>query len=173
MCGRDCSTAFSTTRTCQNRATHSRRLLTSLITSWPASKRVSREVKMRIRVSRISAVMTLMLTLHLAAHSEDKNEHGRWVSAWSTAMHTPLPFPGLPPPPIFENQTIRMVIRPTIGGERVRIGLSNIYGTAPLEVGSAHIALLDHGSTISTESDHPLTFGGQPTVSIPPGAPIL
>src|SRR3954465_511176 len=74
---------------------------------------------------------------------------------------------------MFENQTIRMVIRPTIGGERVRIGLSNIYGTAPLEVGSAHIALLDHGSMISTESDHPLTFGGQPTVSIPPGAPIL
>ena len=128
---------------------------------------------MRIGLSRISAVLALMLTLHLAASAEDKNAHGHWVSAWSTAMHTPLPFPGLPPSPVFENQTIRMVVRPTIGGDRIRVGLSNVYGTAPLEVGSAHVALLDHGSTISTDSDHPLSFGGQLAVTIPPGAPIL
>jgi lysophospholipase L1-like esterase len=121
----------------------------------------------------ISFVLAVMLTMYLPARAEDKNARGHWVSAWSTAMHTPLPFPGLPPSPVFENQTIRMVVRPTIGGERVRVALSNVYGTATLEIGSAHIALLDHGSTVSTDSDHPLTFAGQVAVKIPPGAPIL
>src|SRR5690242_10764011 len=128
---------------------------------------------MRIGLLRVSAVLALMLSLHAAANAQDKNAHGEWVTAWSTAMHTPLPFPGLPPPPVFENQTIRMVIRPTLGGERVRVEFSNVYGTTPLEIGSAHIAPLEHGSTISADSDHPLTFGGQLAVRIPPGAPIL
>src|SRR3954468_11123177 len=87
---------------------------------------------MRKELSRVSAFLAVVITVSLAADAEDKNAHGHWVSAWSTAMHTPRPFPGLPPSPVFENQTIRMVVRPTIGGERVRVGLSNAYGTAPL-----------------------------------------
>lgn len=88
-------------------------------------------------------------------------------------MHTPLPFPGLPPSPVFENQTIRMVVRPTLGGERLRIRLSNAYGSSALEIGSAHVALVAHDSSIMPESDHVLTFAGQPSVKVPIGAPIL
>jgi lysophospholipase L1-like esterase len=88
-------------------------------------------------------------------------------------VHTPLPFPGLPPSPVFENQTIRMVVRPTLGGERLRIRLSNAYGSSALEIGSAHVALVAHDSSIMPESDHVLTFAGQPSVKVPIGAPIL
>ncbi|PYU65016.1 MAG: GDSL family lipase [Acidobacteria bacterium] len=95
------------------------------------------------------------------------------VSAWSTAVHAPLPFPGLPASPIFENQTVRMIVRPTIGGERVRIRLSNAFGTAALKIGSAHVALASKASAIDPGSDHALTFGGALSVSIPAGAPIL
>jgi lysophospholipase L1-like esterase len=109
----------------------------------------------------------------MQAVSQVKNAPGHWVSAWSTAVHAPLPFPGLPPTPTFDNQTIRMVVRPTIGGQRLRIRLSNAYGTSDLEIGSAHVALLNHGSTILPESDRALTFGGAASVKIPRGAPIL
>src|ERR1051325_9159614 len=60
---------------------------------------------------------------------------GHWVSTWSSAVHTLPRFPGLPPAPVFENQTIRMVVRTTIGGDRVRVRLSNAFGTAPLKIG--------------------------------------
>ena len=95
------------------------------------------------------------------------------MSAWSTAVHAPLPFPGLPPSPVFENQTVRMVVKPTIRGERIRVRFSNAFGNTALTLGSAHIALSSKGSAIVPDSDHGLTFGGRPSVTIPAGAPIL
>lgn len=111
--------------------------------------------------------------LSLAASAENSSNRGHWVSAWSAAVHAPLPFPELPPSPVFENQTIRMVVRPTIGGERVRIRLSNEFGTAAVTIGAAHVAFAAKAAGIVPESDHPLSFGGRPSVSIPPGAPVL
>jgi len=121
---------------------------------------------------RAAASLFLLLAMGLSAPCEDTS-HQKWVSAWSTSVHTPLPFPGLPPTPTFENQTIRMVVRPTIGGDRLRIRLSNAYGLSALEIGAAHVALTDHGSLIVAGTDHALTFNGQPSVKIPIGAPIL
>ena len=121
---------------------------------------------------RAAASLFLLLAMGLSAPCEDTS-HQKWVSAWSTSVHTPLPFPGLPPTPTFENQTIRMVVRPTIGGDRLRIRLSNAYGLSALEIGAAHVALTNHGSLIVAGTDHALTFSGQPGVKVPIGAPIL
>jgi lysophospholipase L1-like esterase len=130
-------------------------------------------------MSKVRFSYAVMLTvifvgcLSLTASPENSAAGWHWVSAWSASVHTPLPFPGLPPAPVFENQTVRLVVRPTIGGDRVRIRLSNAFGTAALAIGAAHIALTKDKSGIVPESDHALTFGGRPSVSIPPGAPIL
>jgi len=111
--------------------------------------------------------------LDMTSEAQSSNVSAHWVSAWSAAMHAPLPFPGLPPTPVFENQTIRMVIRATIGGERVRIRLSNAFGATALNINAAHIALAAQNANVVPESDHELTFGGNRSVSIPPGAPVL
>jgi lysophospholipase L1-like esterase len=70
----------------------------------------------------------------------------------------------------FNNQTLRQIVHTSIGGSRVRVVLSNVYGTAPLTIGAAHVALRDKDSSIQTASDRPLTFGGKPTVAIPANA---
>lgn len=121
----------------------------------------------------VSIVFICLMLSNFRASAEDKNGSGHWVSAWSTAVHAPIAFPGLPAPPVFENQTIRMVVRPAIGGTRIRVRLSNAYGASPLEIGAAHIALVDHASAIAPASDHVLKFGGQTAVEIPIGAPML
>ena len=62
--------------------------------------------------------------------------------------------PGPPPtPPVrsFNNQTLRQIVRPTLGGERLRVVLSNAFGTAPLVVGAAHVALRDKDAAIDAE----------------------
>ena len=66
-----------------------------------------------------------------------------------------------------------MVVRPTLGGERLRIRFSNGFGTTAIAIGAAHVALLSKGAQIIPESDRVLTFGGSASVSIPPGAPML
>ena len=91
--------------------------------------------------------------------------------------------PAVPTPPItpptprpargFTNQTIRMVVKASIGGSVLRVHLSNAFGTTPLVVGTAHVALRSTGSAIVSGSDRALAFNGKPSVSIPIGAEMV
>ena len=56
------------------------------------------------------------------------------------------------PPPFthFTNQTLRQIVHTSLGGARVRVVVSNTFGTAPLTIGAAHIALRDNGDAIQT-----------------------
>jgi hypothetical protein len=70
----------------------------------------------------------------------------------------------------FTNQTLRQIVHTTIGGTKARVVLTNAYGTAPVTVGGAHIALRDKQGAIQAASGRPLTFSGQPTITIPANA---
>jgi lysophospholipase L1-like esterase len=124
-------------------------------------------------ILRVSVSVCFAVLLQAQVWAKDSSNSGHWVSAWSTAVHAPLPFPNLPPSPVFENQTVRMVVRPTIGGRRLRIRFSNAFGTTALKLGAAHVALVSKAPAIDLGSGHALTFGGRTSVTIPPGAPIL
>lgn len=76
-------------------------------------------------------------------------------------------------PPDIGNQTIRMIVRASIGGRSVRVHLSNAYGTGPLTIGAARIALQDKESATISDSDRALTFSGKPSSVIPPGALVV
>ena len=114
----------------------------------------------------------------------------RWLGTWATAevarpQSPPPPVQGPPPfmrsecpagaPPApgflhFTNQTLRQIVHTSIGGSKARVVLSNAYGSAPLTVGAAQIALRDAVSAIRAGSGRLLTFGGKSTFTIPPGA---
>lgn len=69
-------------------------------------------------------------------------------------------------PAVLERQTVRETARISVGGTRLRIVLSNRYGTQPIVVGEVRVGRDD-------ETGRALTFGGQPGVVIPPGAPAI
>lgn len=96
-----------------------------------------------------------------------------WVSAWSTGLVAADPDK---PPPFPEGGfTIREVVRLTAGGPRVRLRLSNAFGTAPLRIDAAHVALsaAPASAAIVPGSDRKATFDGREAVTIPPGAVFL
>ena len=66
-----------------------------------------------------------------------------------------------------------MVVRTSVGGTRARVQLSNAFGTTPLKLGAAHIALRDKESAIIPASDRPLTFSGRASFTIHPGAEVM
>ncbi len=66
-----------------------------------------------------------------------------------------------------------MVFRVSLGGSRLRVHLANTFGTAPLVVGAAHIALHAQGPDVVAGSDRPLWFDGKSGVTIPPGAEMI
>ncbi len=96
-----------------------------------------------------------------------------WMSAWTTALYAPNPMPGIAAEPAIKDKTIRMIVRPSIGGQRLRVRFSNEFGSAPMTIASARIALTAEGSRIQTATDCALTFGGSSKITIPAGAPAF
>jgi len=86
-----------------------------------------------------------------------------WVGTWTAA-------PAQAEGAAFSNQTLRMCPRVSIGGKVLRLRLSNAYGTRPLPVGAAHVALRESGPNIVPGSDRALTFGGERSATIAAGA---
>jgi hypothetical protein len=64
-------------------------------------------------------------------------------------------------------------VHTSIGGHVVRVRLSNAFGTQPLAIGAAHIALRNNGAAIVPASDRTLTFGGAKSANIWAGTPIV
>jgi lysophospholipase L1-like esterase len=94
-------------------------------------------------------------------------QHDRhWVGTWTTA---PAPAEGA----AFNNHTLRMNVRASIGGDTLRVRLSNAHGSRPLAVGAARIALRDTGPDFVPGSDRKLTFGGAEAATIAAGALLV
>jgi hypothetical protein len=88
-----------------------------------------------------------------------------WVNAWCAAPDEPGPS--------FGTQTLRQVARTSIAGSSVRVRLSNLFGTQPVTFGHVRVAAHAGGGSIRPGTDRALTFGGQPSVTIAPGADVL
>ena len=74
-------------------------------------------------------------------------------------------------PATLNNQTVREVVRTSVGGKQVRVQFSNRYGTTSLTIGAVRIAL--EGSQNDAASARTLTFNGRTSVVVPPGAPVV
>jgi hypothetical protein len=79
----------------------------------------------------------------------------KWVGTWAAAPAPAEGFAG------FNNHTIRLNPRVSIGGERLRVRISNAYGNRPVLIGTARVALRDKGPAVVPGSDRKLTFGGK------------
>ena len=75
-----------------------------------------------------------------------------------------------PAPLTLNNQTIRQIVHVSAGGSRVSVVLSNVFGTTPIDVGAAHIALRATESTVQPQTVKPLTVNGNSRFAILPGA---
>lgn len=97
-------------------------------------------------------------------------EPTHWVGIWAASpMGAPVNF-GQPSP---ADTTYRNIVHVSAGGTSLRIEFTNEFGTRPLTIGAAHIAVSAGSGGIQPGTDHPLTFHGQPSVIVPPGAPMI
>lgn len=102
-------------------------------------------------------------------------ESDGWFTAWGTAMLTAT-VDETPIDPSLKENTCRQQVRVSIGGDKIRITLSNEYGDIPLNIESVHIAHLvnNSSSAIDTSTDTVITFnGGSESVDIAGGDKIV
>lgn len=118
-----------------------------------------------------AAVVLIGLLAGIQSSRADSNgdDHENRVQSWAVGHITPLPTSTAQ----YNNQTLRAIVRTSVGGDQVRVRIANTFGTAPLVVGAAHVAVSSSGSAIVPGTDRVLTFGGRTSVSIPAGAPAV
>jgi len=121
----------------------------------------------------LTGSLAASLSLSPMAWAGDLAQDGRhWVATWQGSPQTfdPLTANLVPLQPSYANQTLREIVHISIGGPKVRLRLTNSYGTQSLVIGAVHVARAAQGSTIRTNTDRGVTFGGQDGITIPPGA---
>jgi lysophospholipase L1-like esterase len=108
------------------------------------------------------------------AEMGERQAHGKdlWVGTWSATPAQPSPGPPQLTNSGFNNQTLRQIVRVSIGGNRVRVRLST-FGASRLVIGAAHIALRSTDAAIVPGSDRRLTFSDEPYITLSAGATVL
>jgi lysophospholipase L1-like esterase len=97
----------------------------------------------------------------------------RWVGTWASAQML-VDGPDFSADD-FRDATLRQVVHLSSGGSRIRVRLSNAFGTAPLQIQMVHVAKPASvvNCRIDATTDKPLRFSGNTAVTIPPGADYL
>lgn len=145
-------------------------------------------------------VLGSLVALAGGVQAQDKHWVATWGTAPALTIDTPLNFVRPPPanaatrdapaaaapprdppragpippvPPLLEAQTVRMVLRSSIGGEQVRLYFSNAQGLPPVTLGAVHLAVHTDGGAVDPATDRVVTFGGKSSVTLHPGALIV
>ncbi|MCR4955009.1 MAG: SGNH/GDSL hydrolase family protein [Treponema sp.] len=95
---------------------------------------------------------------------------GTYCGTWSSSQY----FDKSKAVPISDRWTLRQVVRTSIGGEKIRLSLTNREGEAEMVINSVHIAKADGQGTgrIFTDTDTIVPFNGKSGVSIPAGEDV-
>lgn len=119
---------------------------------------------------RLAIVLLTAVSTVSAQSTAPKPAPASWVGTWAAS-----PFDGDPwhTIPTLVESTLREIVHTSIAGKSVRVRLTNEFGTEPLRIDAATIAISAGVSSIDAGSLHDLTFGGLPSIVIPPGAGAL
>ena len=100
--------------------------------------------------------------------TKSKQDALPWVGTWAASQQVPEPANALSADDL-RDVTLRQIVHLTVGGETLRVRMSNVFGTAPLHLTSVHIAhpLLPSEAKIDVATDKALTFVGKNDIVIP------
>lgn len=94
-----------------------------------------------------------------------------WTAAWTTSPQQPsVSFAPNWSTEGFTDQTIRQTVRLSVGGDALRVRLSNRYGAVPLQVAGLTIAIPASGAAVKPDTLREMTVDGAQRFSVPAGA---
>jgi lysophospholipase L1-like esterase len=124
-------------------------------------KTASSPIKQQVRCV---VFVFIVAALVFAGEDQSSRRADRWVGTWSASPQTGFLASD------FNNHSLRMVVRLSVGGDRLRLRLSNAFGSQPLVITATHVGIRSAGAAIVVGSDRVVTFSGSSAVTIPPGA---
>jgi len=143
--------------------------------SWAGRRKVTRLI--RFWLLGTALLLALAATIAVFAGSRPAAAAGRgpdavgWVTSWGAgpqaAGRDTLAAVG------FDNQTVRDVIFTSVGGDPIRLELTNVYGASPLRIGRVTVAVAGPDGGLAPGTTHSVTYRGRASFQIPAGAQVL
>src|ERR1700734_355526 len=121
----------------------------------------------------VLGVAVWLLTSKVAC-GQGTNDKLRWVGSWAASQQVPETQNSLDPQ-LLRDATLRQIVHLSVGGDQLRVRVSNAFGTEPLHLTAVHVArpVSAASAAIDAASDTAVTFHGAPDVTIPAGAEYL
>lgn len=117
-------------------------------------------------------ILTGLLSTCLIFGGCNKEENTqKWVGTWTTAPQLVEPH-NMAPEPGLSNNTIRQILRVSLGGDELRVRLSNAFSTSPTTIKSATITVSEEGSSINGNTQKTLTFNKKEEATMQAGGVI-
>ena len=110
----------------------------------------------------------LMMSCALSTYSLAQNWVGTWATAPQTVVKSFMPYNNC-----MTNRSVRQVVKVSIGGDVIRLKLSNIYSMQPVEIRSIYIAHAKDSSDIDAKTAQYFKFGNSYKTVIPAGKQIV
>ena len=110
----------------------------------------------------------LMMFCALSTYSLAQNWIGTWATAPQTVVRSFMPYNNC-----MTNRSVRQVVKVSIGGDVIRLKLSNIYSMQPVEIRSIYIAHAKDSSDIDAKTAQYFKFGNSYKTVIPAGKQIV
>ena len=110
----------------------------------------------------------LMVFCALSTYSFAQNWVGTWATAPQTVVRSFMPYNNC-----MTNRSVRQVVKVSIGGDVIRLKLSNIYSMQPVEIRSIYIAHDKDSFSIDAKSAQYFKFGNSYKTVIPAGKQIV
>ena len=104
----------------------------------------------------------------LSTYSLAQNWIGTWATAPQTVVKSFMPYNNC-----MTNRSVRQVVKVSIGGDVIRLKLSNIYSMQPVEIRSIYIAHAKDSSDIDAKTAQYFKFGNSYKTVIPAGKQIV
>ncbi len=122
-----------------------------------------------VLAATVAACLSALLLSIPSAGAAPPSPH--WVASWGAAQQIPEPANELPVEQ-WRDASLRQIAHLSLGGKRFRVRISNAFGTAPVLVDGASVALARAPGVANIDAPtlRPLTFDGASSVMIPAGA---
>jgi lysophospholipase L1-like esterase len=123
--------------------------------------------------NKLAISVSILFCLTFISNSALAQDHSdpRWVTSWATSPST---LPGSDDDGSdLQDQTVRLIVHTSIGGDSMRLRLSNYHGTGPVEIGAVSVALHNEESTVIDSSAEQVLFAGMGETTIARGATVL
>ena len=113
-------------------------------------------------------LVLLMVFCAISTISSAQNWVGTWATAPQTVVRSFMPYNNC-----MTNRSVRQVVKVSIGGDVIRLKLSNIYSMRPVEIRSIYIAHAKDSFAIDAKTAQYFKFGNSYKTVIPAGKQIV